>query len=175
MFNSILKHNPIDDLIWRYKGETLAKLGNFTEAINCYDKAIEILPDYMAETLWVLKGKALSKCSEFDKAVECFNQVLKINPDSEIAEKEKQKTKKLKEKNLNDTEKEKEIEALTMRVNDAYDSHLKLLNMGIQSDILHKTLYDAMRNENFKEKMIDDLIELAKERVPKKDKPNTHQ
>ena len=46
MFNSILTDNPLDDLIWRYKGETLVKLGNFKEAVECYNKAIEILPEY---------------------------------------------------------------------------------------------------------------------------------
>ena len=168
-FDSILKNNPLDDLIWKYKGETLAKLGNFNEAIDCYNKAIEILPEYMTESLWMLKGRALSQISEFDKAIECFNQVLKINPDSEIAENEKHATKKLKEKSI--TNAEKEVENLNMRINDAYETHQKLRRQGIQSDILQKTLYDALSNENFKERMLEELIELAKDRKPTKDKP----
>lgn len=161
MFNSILKENPLDDLIWKYKGETLAKLGKFKESIDCYDKAIEILPDYMTEAIWILKGKNLIQCSEFDKAVECFDQALKIKPDSDIAEKEKEAAKKLKERTIKDSK--KEIDKLTMQVNDAFEINRKLRRVGIQSDILHETLYNAMTNKNFKEKMLEDLLEYAKD------------
>jgi tetratricopeptide (TPR) repeat protein len=167
MFNSILNDNPLDDLIWRYKGEALAKLGNFKEAIACYDKAIEILPEYMTEEMWMLKGKALSQCSEFDNAIECFNQILKINPASEVAVKEKQVVKKLKEKATKNAM--KEIDALTKQVNAAFELNRVLRNVGIQSDHLQKTLYNAMSNENFKEKMLEDLLEYAQEY--RQDKP----
>lgn len=171
-FNSILKDNPIDDLIWRYKGEALAKLGNFNEAIDCYDKAIQILPDYMTETLWILKGRALIQCSEFDNAIKSFNQALEIKPDTEVAESEKQIAIKLKKEALKAVKEEQD--AIARQVSDAFEINQKLRSKGIQSDILHKTLYDALRNENFKERVFEELVEMAKERHSNKDEPDSN-
>ena len=49
----------------------------YEKAIECYDKALEINPNY-AEA-WNNKGVALSKLRRYEEAIECFNRALKIN------------------------------------------------------------------------------------------------
>src|SRR6478609_8228362 len=61
------------------KGITLAILGKYNEAIECFDKALEIKPDYFEARY--LKGKALADLGKYDKAIECYDKALEIKPD----------------------------------------------------------------------------------------------
>ena len=66
------------------KGIALTKQGKLNEAIECYDKVIEINPE--DEKAWNNKGITLAEQEKFNKAIECYNKVIEINPEYEGAE-----------------------------------------------------------------------------------------
>jgi tetratricopeptide (TPR) repeat protein len=70
------------DVEWFNKGNSLAKLGRLAEAINCYDRALEINPQ-QAKT-WRNKGAILPKLGRFAEAINCYDRVLEINPQDEL-------------------------------------------------------------------------------------------
>jgi len=61
------------------EGITLGRSGKYDEAIECFDKAIQINPKY-AEA-WYNKGTALDFLGKHNKAIECFKKALSIDPD----------------------------------------------------------------------------------------------
>jgi len=60
------------------KGSALENLGKHQEAIECYDKALEINPR-LAEA-WNNKGLALDNLGKYEEAIDCYDKTLKINP-----------------------------------------------------------------------------------------------
>src|SRR3972149_6635672 len=60
------------------KGFSLGTLGKYQEAIECYDRAIEINQRY-AEA-WSNKGNALSGLGRHEEAIECYDRALGIDP-----------------------------------------------------------------------------------------------
>lgn len=70
------------------KGCILTKLGKYQEAIESYDKALEINPnDFDA---WNNKGHALKDSGRYQEAITSYDKALKINPDFEPALKAKE-------------------------------------------------------------------------------------
>ena len=63
---------------WRNKGGALYFLGKYTEAIKCYDKAIEIDPDN--PVVWNNKGLALDSLGKYDEAITSYDKAIKIDP-----------------------------------------------------------------------------------------------
>jgi len=63
---------------WNERGILLTKEGNFTESIECYDKALEINPT----DIQILKNKfySLSYLGKHEEAIECYDKILYINP-----------------------------------------------------------------------------------------------
>ena len=74
--------NPKDPFAWLSKGNVLDKLEKYQEAIECYDKALEIVhnTDERWWGLWYNKGHSLKKLGENQKAIDCFDKALEINP-----------------------------------------------------------------------------------------------
>jgi tetratricopeptide (TPR) repeat protein len=74
------KHVPA----WINKGFALSKLGNYKlgnykEAIKCFDKAINLKCDYTLA--WYGKGLVLNKMGLYPEAIMCFDEILtKLNP-----------------------------------------------------------------------------------------------
>jgi len=58
------------------KANTLAKLDRYKEALECYDRAIE-LDSYNAD-IWVNKGCFLGVLGRAEEALKCFNKAIEI-------------------------------------------------------------------------------------------------
>ncbi len=71
--------------IWQERGNALQYgLGAYTEAIICYDQALNLLPDY--ERAWQNRGNALLYgLSRAEDALACYAQTLQINPGNHLA------------------------------------------------------------------------------------------
>jgi tetratricopeptide (TPR) repeat protein len=72
-----LDPNPIDAL--NGKGWTLDKLGRYQEAIECYDKALEINPNH--KNVLDSKGYTLINLDRYEEAIDYFNKALSIDPE----------------------------------------------------------------------------------------------
>lgn len=76
---------PSRDYTWANKGNALADLEQYTEAIECYDKAIKLSdstirkPEVLAAT-WYLRGFALYNCHRYQDAIESYNHATEIDP-----------------------------------------------------------------------------------------------
>lgn len=60
------------------KGYSLTALGRFDEALEAYDRAIELQPDYA--WAWARKGRTMRLLERYDDALNCYNQALEIQP-----------------------------------------------------------------------------------------------
>ena len=62
---------------WCRKGKILANNGKYSEAINCYNRALQIRPDHA--DMWYEKGLALYHMNQYDDALKSFSDSLRIN------------------------------------------------------------------------------------------------
>jgi tetratricopeptide (TPR) repeat protein len=62
---------------WIAKGQVLDRSDRYAEAIECYDKSLEIDPRSGA---WWWKGKTLYKLGRFQEALQCYDKSLETNP-----------------------------------------------------------------------------------------------
>ena len=69
---------PGDAIDWTNKGCVLGQLGETDQAIECFDKALEINP--RDAEVWASKGIVLGDLGKFDQAIECYDKLLEINP-----------------------------------------------------------------------------------------------
>ncbi|EKU96288.1 TPR subfamily 2 repeat-containing protein [Leptolyngbya sp. PCC 7375] len=70
--------------IWFYRGNSLAGLKRYEEAIASYDQAIAL--NAQAEGPWYNKALALADLGRYGQAVEAMDQVLVINPQNTRAQ-----------------------------------------------------------------------------------------
>lgn len=63
---------------WNNKGNSLAHLGRFEDAIRCYDKAIEL--DSLLAPNWYNKENCLNKLGRFEEAVRCCDKAIELDP-----------------------------------------------------------------------------------------------
>ena len=63
---------------WLNKGNLLLNLGEFNEAINAYNKAIEL--NQSNATAWKQKGNALLNLTKYQEALECNNKAIELDP-----------------------------------------------------------------------------------------------
>ncbi|MEG3057263.1 MAG: tetratricopeptide repeat protein [Methanoculleus sp.] len=61
------------------KGNLLDDLDRYDEAIRCYDRALEIDPEYAIA--WNNKGAALANLGRYDEAIQCYDHMLEIGPE----------------------------------------------------------------------------------------------
>ena len=59
------------------------ELGRQTQAIDCYNKALEIDPK--DSTAWNNKGAALMELGRQTQAIDCYNKALEIDPKDSTA------------------------------------------------------------------------------------------
>lgn len=67
-----------EEASWNNDGVKLSKLGKFEEAIECYDKAIEINSNFFLA--WANRGLALFNLKRYEEAIECFDKIIDIEP-----------------------------------------------------------------------------------------------
>ncbi|MGQ0795002.1 MAG: tetratricopeptide repeat protein [Nitrosopumilaceae archaeon] len=60
------------------KGKSLVQDGKYDEALNLFEKALELYPD--DNRLWNQKGVALRSLGRYNEAIECFNKSLELVP-----------------------------------------------------------------------------------------------
>jgi tetratricopeptide (TPR) repeat protein len=63
---------------WNNKGAIYDKMGEYDKALQAYDNAIQLNPEY-AEA-WANKGVALYNISEYSEAIQAFNKSISIDP-----------------------------------------------------------------------------------------------
>ena len=64
--------------MWLCKGSSFAELGLHEEAIECYDEAIAINPQYLEA--WYNKGNSLAEgLGRHEEAIECYDEAIAIN------------------------------------------------------------------------------------------------
>ncbi|WP_292518116.1 tetratricopeptide repeat protein [Methanoculleus sp.] len=68
---------------WYHKGQALCNTRDYSKAIACYDRALELAPD--DPLLWRRKGYALLKAGRYAEALACFDQALAIDPRDAMA------------------------------------------------------------------------------------------
>ena len=57
------------------KGYSLTALHRYDEALEAYDRAIELQPDY--DWAWARKGRTLRLLERYEDALECYNRALR--------------------------------------------------------------------------------------------------
>jgi len=65
--------------VWNNRGTALGQVGKYQKAIECFDKAIEINPNYI--NALNSKGTALHYLDDYQKAIECYDKAIEINPE----------------------------------------------------------------------------------------------
>jgi tetratricopeptide (TPR) repeat protein len=70
-----VKENDAYD--WIDKGVAFSKLGKHSEAIECFDKALKLKPDYT--DVWNIKGLTLHNLKKHSKAIECYNKAIELD------------------------------------------------------------------------------------------------
>ena len=64
--------------VWFEKGLSLGKLGRYDEALECFDRALEIDPRKW--DVWINKGDCLLWLNRLDEAIQCYDKALEIKP-----------------------------------------------------------------------------------------------
>jgi tetratricopeptide (TPR) repeat protein len=67
--------NPVE---WYNKGDALSNLGRNDEALDCYEKAIDLDPNFVYA--WSGKGWALSNLGRNDEALDCYEKAIDLDP-----------------------------------------------------------------------------------------------
>ena len=68
---------------WADTGDDLYRIGRYNEAIEAFDKAIEINPK--DSDAWNGKGSVLFKLNKFDEAIKAYDKAIEINPQNLMA------------------------------------------------------------------------------------------
>jgi tetratricopeptide (TPR) repeat protein len=77
-YNNNNNNNIVQAKLWNNRGTALANLGKHQQAIECFDKAIEINPNDV--NIWNSKGTAFHYLSKYQQAIECFDKAIEVNP-----------------------------------------------------------------------------------------------
>ncbi|MFX1273738.1 MAG: tetratricopeptide repeat protein [Promethearchaeota archaeon] len=78
-YSMFLSFHPDNCEAWENKGFVLSLLGKYKEAINCFDKALELNPQ-VPELVLLNKGNSLINLKKYKEAILCFNSALDKDP-----------------------------------------------------------------------------------------------
>jgi tetratricopeptide (TPR) repeat protein len=73
--------NDIVETLW-VKGNTMCELNKYDEAIECYDKAIELNPNNA--DAYNNKGTVLSELRNYHQAIECYDKAIALSKNDDI-------------------------------------------------------------------------------------------
>ena len=86
IYNAILQQQPNHPIakeglrkLYNILGLTLHKLGKLAEAVQSYNKAIQLKPDFVEA--YSNRGNTLQEQGKFKEAVESFNKAIQLKPD----------------------------------------------------------------------------------------------
>jgi len=65
--------------VWLEQGSELANLGQYQEALEAYDRAINLRPD--DPQAWYNKGNTLYDLGRYEEAIEAYDQAISFRPD----------------------------------------------------------------------------------------------
>ncbi len=82
IYNQLQKLGIDDVSYWRFKGDYFYDTGNFSEAITCFGKVLELSPVDPEDSAYRLKGCALFYIDDYEGALTCFDEMLKLNNDA---------------------------------------------------------------------------------------------
>jgi len=82
-FLAISKKDSKNKKVWNNIGVIKVRMGTDREALESYDKALELEPGY--GSAWFNKGKALFRLGQKKKALECFRNATKYSPENKSA------------------------------------------------------------------------------------------
>jgi tetratricopeptide (TPR) repeat protein len=82
-YTELIDFNPNDgfDWIWIRKGLDLEDEQRHEEAMDCFDKAIELNPK--DEYVWYWKGNCLRDMQRYEEALVCYDKAIELNPKDE--------------------------------------------------------------------------------------------
>jgi len=68
---------------WYKKGVELTQKSRYEEALECFDKAIELEPK--SEIAWNTRGLLLERLGRYSEAVASFDEAIKFDPEFTLA------------------------------------------------------------------------------------------
>ena len=77
------KKELVDAEDWNEEGARVYNYGDHKGALKCYDKAIEINPEYALA--WNNKGEVLFRLDKNEEAMKCYDKAIEINPEYALA------------------------------------------------------------------------------------------
>ena len=77
---SLIQRQPQAESIWLAQGDFLTSAKMYAKALDSYNKALDLKPNYYEALLG--KGKALSQLGRFDPALDTLNIALQLRPSS---------------------------------------------------------------------------------------------
>jgi tetratricopeptide (TPR) repeat protein len=75
-----LSLNPDYLPAWGLKGNALLGLGRYDEAIQCFDRSLELRPSAL---IWQRKGDCYYRLHKLEEALRCFHKALETCPDQD--------------------------------------------------------------------------------------------
>ena len=88
-FDRAIEIDSVFAVAWSNKGRILSQYKRFDEAIECYDKAIQVFrpKNFVSglDNIWVNKGVAMGDAGKYSESLECFDKAIEINARNVLA------------------------------------------------------------------------------------------
>ena len=75
--------SAIAAIAWGRKGNCFVSLNQYEDAVDCYDRALEINPAY--SSIWYIKGFVLGLLGQREEAIQSLDRAIEQNPEHHLA------------------------------------------------------------------------------------------